>query len=246
MTIKAVVFDIGGVCVASPLHAINMVERRMHLPHNYLNHQIARWQSPSPLQRLEMGDIARVDEAFFEAFGAHLSDPAGYDAYLAAHPAPAAATTATDMATTSDTATTTTTTNSSSGRNAAAPTIDGKDLWRVMMEAAAVPNEPMLREIQRLRNQPRRTLKIWALTNNFPETLATDKLVHAHFDRIIGSVQMRMRKPDPRIFTYLVKELDLEPHEIVRPPSSSTSPSFLPNLCVLFCLSRHVTSRHTR
>lgn len=189
-TIKAIVFDIGGVCVGSPLHAINIYERRLKLPHNYLNFMIAKWKSPSPLNRLEMGDIKEIGPEFFELFGQHLSDPSGYDAFFDSSFCPAEAV------------------------KSKAPAVNGAELWKLMMEACMIPNVELLHVIRDLKASGR--YKVWALTNNFPATLPTDKLVHPLFHRIIGSVEMKMRKPDPRIFEYLVKELDLPATEIVR------------------------------
>lgn len=200
MVIKAIVFDIGGVCVGSPLHAINQYEKSLDLPHNFINFMIARWQAPTPMNRLEMGDIPAVDDAFFAEFERHLNDPRGYDAFFDSPLCPRG-----------------------SVRDERPPRIEGRVLWRGMMEAASVPNTPLLEVIGRLRASGK--YRVWALTNNFPDALATDVLVHPLFDRIIGSVQMKMRKPDPRLYAYLVKELDLPTNEIVRFPPSLRPPN---------------------
>lgn len=192
--IKAVVFDIGGVCVGSPLHAINIYERRLKVPHNFLNFMIAKWKSPSPLNRLEVGDIPEVGPAFFRLFGDHLSDPEGYDAFFESSFCPSGAV------------------------KGQAPKVNGAELWNLMMEACTIPNVELLHVIRALKASGK--YKVWALTNNFPATLPTDKLVHPLFHRVIGSVEMKMRKPDPRIYEYLVKELDLPPEQIVGSPST--------------------------
>ncbi|CCG82643.1 putative Epoxide hydrolase [Taphrina deformans PYCC 5710] len=189
MVIKAVVFDIGGVCVGSPLHAINEYEKSLRLPHNYLNFMIAKWKSPSPMNLLECGQIATIEPEFFTLFERHLSDPEGYEAFFGSPFCPKDAV------------------------KDVAPTIDGRKLWGMMMEAASVPNTPLLDIIRDLKASGK--YKVWALTNNFPAQLETDSLIHPLFDRIIGSVQMKMRKPDPRLYQYLVEELDLPTDEIV-------------------------------
>lgn len=189
MVIKAVVFDIGGVCVGSPLHAINAYEKSLGTPHNYFNFMIARWKSPSPMNQLEIGAYPEVGPDFFRDFENHLSDPAGYDAFFESSFCPKDAVKTTP------------------------PKVDGRALWDLMMKAAAVPNHELLAVIRDLKASGK--YKVWALTNNFPLALQTDDLVHPLFHRIIGSVQMKMRKPDARLYDYLVRELDLPPEEIV-------------------------------
>lgn len=189
MSIKAIVFDIGGVCIGSPLHAINQYEASLNLPHNYLNFMIAKWKSPSPMNILEIGGYPEINEEFFQAFEQHLMDPEGYEAFFKSAFCPKDAI------------------------KSAPPKIDGKRLWLGMMKAAAVPNTQLLDVIRKLKESGK--YKIWALTNNFPATLETDVLVHPLFDRIIGSVQMKMRKPDPRLYEYLLSELKIPASQVV-------------------------------
>jgi microsomal epoxide hydrolase len=186
MPIKAVVFDLGGVCVASPLHAINAYEKEHGLPFNYLNFMIAKWKSPSPMNRLEMGDIPEVDASFYKLFGDHLSDPEGYEAYLKQFP---------------------------NTKRSKAPVVDGKELFTRMMEATSTLNEPLVAYIRKLKATGK--YKIWALTNNFPIKTDTDGILHPIFDGIVGSVQVKLRKPDPRIYQLLLKQLDLPAEEVV-------------------------------
>ena len=37
MTYKAIIFDMGGVCVGSPFEGIMKFEKEHNLPHNYIN-----------------------------------------------------------------------------------------------------------------------------------------------------------------------------------------------------------------
>lgn len=187
MTIKAIVFDIGGVCVGSPLHAINQYEKSLNLPHNYFNYMIARWKSPSPMNRLEMGDIPEIGPEFIRLFEQHLSDPEGYEAFFNSSYCPKDAV------------------------KTAPPNVNGAELWGLMMEASAVPNTELLEVIDQLKSSGK--YKVWALTNNFPSKEFASAVVPL-FHRVIGSVEMKMRKPDPRLYQYLIKELDLPPHEI--------------------------------
>ncbi|ORY83131.1 HAD-like domain-containing protein [Protomyces lactucae-debilis] len=186
MSIKAVVFDLGGVCVASPLHAINAYEKEHGLPHNYLNFMIAKWKSPSPMNRLEMGAIEAVDANFYKLFGEHLSDPEGYEAYLKQFP---------------------------ETKRTKAPVVDGETLFTRMLDATSTPNEPLIAYIRQLKATGK--YKVWALTNNFPITTKTDGMLHPLFDGIVGSVQVKLRKPDPRIYQLLLQRLDLPANQVV-------------------------------
>lgn len=190
MTIKAVVFDLGGVCVGSPLHAINEYEKILGVPHNFFNYMIAHWKSPSPMNRLELGEWDTISPEFLKLFHEHLNDAEGYHAFFSSPFCPKDAV---------------------EGRP---PTVDGMELWRRMIEASSVVNTELIKVIQQLRASGK--YKVWALTNNFPGDFGAP--VVALFDRVVGSVQMKMRKPDPRLYKYLIKELDLPSEEIVGPP----------------------------
>jgi len=66
MSIRAVIFDLGGVVVDSPLHAIARYERANGLPENCINHVVAATAPTGAWSRLERGEVS-MDE-FFDAF----------------------------------------------------------------------------------------------------------------------------------------------------------------------------------
>ncbi|KAI4114215.1 MAG: hypothetical protein LQ345_004968 [Seirophora villosa] len=68
---KAVLFDIGGVCVLSPLEAITTYENKSQIPSNWINFAISRSAPNGFWQRLERGEI-KMDEHFFKGFNADL------------------------------------------------------------------------------------------------------------------------------------------------------------------------------
>ncbi|KAK7551042.1 HAD-like domain-containing protein [Phyllosticta citricarpa] len=68
LKIKALLFDIGGVVVLSPLAAITTYEQHLHLPAGYINSAISAAAPTGAFQRLERGEI-QLDDAFFEQFG---------------------------------------------------------------------------------------------------------------------------------------------------------------------------------
>lgn len=66
MTINAVIFDLGGVVLGSPLHAIRAYEHELGLPRNFINRVAADTAPNGAWSRLERGELAM--EAFYPAF----------------------------------------------------------------------------------------------------------------------------------------------------------------------------------
>ena len=66
--IRAVIFDLGGVVVGSPLHAIAAYERELGLPGDAVNRVVVASGSDGAWSRLERGEIAL--DAFYPAFEA--------------------------------------------------------------------------------------------------------------------------------------------------------------------------------
>ena len=70
--VKAVIFDIGGVVVKSPLIAISAFEVEKGLPKDYINTLITRRGPTGAWQRFERGEMRLFE--FYDAFGTDLSD----------------------------------------------------------------------------------------------------------------------------------------------------------------------------
>lgn len=68
MTIRAVIFDLGGVVLGSPLHAIEAYEQQLGIPENFVNRVVARTAPTGAWSRLERGELTL--DAFFPAFEA--------------------------------------------------------------------------------------------------------------------------------------------------------------------------------
>jgi len=68
MTIRAIIFDLGGVVLGSPLHAIAAYEREIGLPANFVNHVVADTAPDGAWSRLERGEISM--ETFYTDFEA--------------------------------------------------------------------------------------------------------------------------------------------------------------------------------
>ncbi|KAL8915182.1 MAG: hypothetical protein Q9171_000301 [Xanthocarpia ochracea] len=68
---KAILFDIGGVCILSPLEAIATYENKNNIPKDWVNYAISRSAPNGFWQQLERGEI-KMDEKFFQGFNADL------------------------------------------------------------------------------------------------------------------------------------------------------------------------------
>ncbi|KAL8715580.1 MAG: hypothetical protein Q9220_000916 [cf. Caloplaca sp. 1 TL-2023] len=64
---KAILFDIGGVCVLSPMEAISAYENQNNIPSGWINYAISQSSPNGYWQRLERGEI-KMDKDFFEGF----------------------------------------------------------------------------------------------------------------------------------------------------------------------------------
>ncbi|GAA6041219.1 hypothetical protein JCM8097_008349 [Rhodosporidiobolus ruineniae] len=228
MPFRAVIFDIGGVVVGSPVAAIGDAERLWHLPRHYLNVAITAAGPNGPFQRLERGEL-ELDE-FYVRFGAELSDVRrnneAYRQYcqragIDCPPLPEEV------------------------------KVDGKLLWSMMMEPATEPDPVVVTAVNRLRAS--RRFKVAALTNNFaspghkptrhrpspPYThpISADELrtalkataadegggskgsgndvLRSLFDGYIESCVEGLRKPDSRFFQLALDRLGVKAEETV-------------------------------
>lgn len=66
--VRAVLFDLGGVVVGSPLHAIAAYEREIGVPAGFLNRLVVSTGATGAWSRLERGEVGM--EAFYAAFDA--------------------------------------------------------------------------------------------------------------------------------------------------------------------------------
>ncbi|KAG2212619.1 hypothetical protein INT47_000595 [Mucor saturninus] len=200
MTIKAVIFDIGGVCVGSPMAGIHRYEQQHGLPRNYINVAIVQQGEHGAFQKLERGEV-KLDQ-FYKDFGSQLSHPTNkkyYKTYL-----------------------------QKSGKDAPDNipdiSVDGKELFATMMSETARLDEHIFLAIQKLKESGK--FKLAALTNNFD--LPEDDLKEAEamgasaaaelrklFDYFIESRLIGLRKPDPKIYHYACKEIGIEPNEAI-------------------------------
>lgn len=162
-SICSVIFDIGGVVVDSPLHAIARYERDHGISPNAINHAIVDAGERGAWSRLERGEL--TPETFVGPFEEDC-------------------------------------------RRA------GLEVSAVrMMEyiAGAVGSRPqMIGAIRRIRAHG---LRVAALTNNWASEEREPNPLRDLFDVFIESSVVGLRKPDPRIYQRVCRELGIQPPE---------------------------------
>ncbi|CAG8735950.1 8228_t:CDS:2 [Acaulospora morrowiae] len=205
---KAVIFDIGGVCVGSPFNGIAEYEKEHHLPPNFINvsmqvERIARSGENGAFQRLERGEISLQE--FYKIFGKELSDPKNKEYYLEYTRLREGSTAINES------------------HLPATTTIDGRELLIKMISEFTVIDPVVFEALKSLRASKK--YKIVALTNNFQvspdDSQEIEILGDAHtelknlFDEYFESSIIGLRKPDPKIFTYACSKLNIEPKDAI-------------------------------
>ena len=162
MTIAAVIFDLGGVVMDSPLHAIARYERDHGLPAGAINRVVVDTGEAGAWSRLERGELTL--EAFLAPFEADC--------------------------------------------RTCGVALNGERLMAYIAEAG-VPRPRMLEAIRRIRT---RGLSVAALTNNWVREGSTEgHRLREHFDVFVESARVGWRKPDPRIYELVCRQLGVAP-----------------------------------
>jgi putative hydrolase of the HAD superfamily len=160
--IEAVIFDLGGVVMGSPLQAIARYEADHGLPAGAVNRVVVDSGDGGAWSRLERGELTL--EAFLSPFEADC--------------------------------------------RACGIELSGASLMAYIAEAG-VPRPQMLEAIRRLRE---RGWRVAALTNNWVREGRRDgPRLREHFDVFVESAIVGLRKPDPRIYELVCRELGVSP-----------------------------------
>jgi putative hydrolase of the HAD superfamily len=159
--IRSVLFDIGGVVMDSPLHAIARYERDLGLPAKTIARAIVAAGDDGAWSRLERGELA-LDE-FYAPFDEEC--------------------------------------------RARGVELSGARMMAYIAEASRARPE-MLEAIRRIRA---RGLRAGALTNNWRDPREGDHPLVEHFDAVIESAVVGLRKPDPRIYELACAQLGVPP-----------------------------------
>lgn len=215
-TPKVLLFDIGGVCVESPLQAILEYEISQNIPLGYINFSISRTAPQGSWHRLERGEIA-LDSAFFEGFKKDLSKQSIWEEFHTkignsppGHGRETSSTSIDDVPN--------------------MPDIDAEWLFWEMMRMSRHPDPYMYPALKKLKTNGMFLLAALSNTVIFPPdhpySRSFETGVRSMFDLFISSAHVGMRKPDPRMYEYAILKLrklahergfsnDLAPDEIV-------------------------------
>ncbi|KAI9718839.1 MAG: hypothetical protein M1828_006528 [Chrysothrix sp. TS-e1954] len=216
--IRALLFDIGGVLVHSPLHGIRSFETRHNLPSGYINDAISSSAPNGSWHRLERGEIA-MDDGFFAGFRDDLREVGRWRGYLR---------------------------RGSEGKGeweGEVPEIDTRALFEETMGVSRTVDGVMLEAVRRLRREADKGRWIVAALSNtmiYPDDHPYYE-AHTHgpdgrrldegsrlgsstgdgsgggsgkseirslFDVFISSAHVRMRKPEPRIYELALRWLN--------------------------------------
>ncbi|KAH9039043.1 HAD-like protein [Lactarius hengduanensis] len=218
---KAVLFDIGGVVVQSPLLAIREYEIERGIPHNYVNCMITARGSQGAWQKFERGQLPLFP--FYEQFSQELSDIHNGNKWYVEY---------------------------CERKNIACPElpqglhIDGRELFGRMMRTAQKVNEYVYEAILRIKAAKR--WRVIALTNNYSKIDATflgldarhlerypgvtlqseleflgweggavPSHIHELFDDFVDSSEVGMRKPEHRFYLLACARNDIQPQEAI-------------------------------
>ncbi|KAL2110922.1 hypothetical protein VUR80DRAFT_539 [Thermomyces stellatus] len=186
---KLLLFDVGGVCVASPFQAILDYELSQGIPPGWVNYSLSRISPTGFWHRLETGSIP-MDAAFFEGFRADLHDPDRWKAFYTAQQAkdPKLPKTIPPV-----------------------PTMDTDWLFHEMISVSKTPDPWMYPALQALRDSGEYMLGALSNTVIFPpdhdftKKFPQDPVRHI-FDFFISSAHVGLRKPDPRIYELALRK----------------------------------------
>jgi putative hydrolase of the HAD superfamily len=168
-THAAVIFDLGGVVLDSPLHAIAAFERDTGVPAGFVNRVVVDTGPTGAWSRLERGELSL--EEWIPAFERDC--------------------------------------------DAAGQRLSARRMMDEIQKVSA-PRPKMLAAIRAIRAQG---LRLGALTNNWvaeePSASRLGLELRVLFDAFVESAVVGLRKPDPRIYTLVCKELGIAPAEAI-------------------------------
>ncbi|PMD15534.1 HAD-like protein [Hyaloscypha hepaticicola] len=187
---KVLLFDIGGVCVVSPMQAILDYELSLSIPPGWVNHCISRSGPTGYWQRLERGEMP-MDSTWFAGFNSDLHNASLWHSFYttAMQKDPSLPKTIPPL-----------------------PTVDGEHLFWDMMRQSRAPDPWMYPALKALKKSGKYILAALSNTLIFPpdhpysKTSPDDPRVL--FDVFISSAHVGLRKPDPTIYALALKEVN--------------------------------------
>ncbi|KAF4554944.1 Hypothetical protein D9617_3g020130 [Elsinoe fawcettii] len=206
---KVVLFDIGGVCVISPMSAIALYEQRHSIPSGYINTSISTHAPNGAWQRAERGEIP-LDARFFSQFKSELTPPSLWRQYYLRHLQ------RTRSLPTSQAI------DEALVQTPPVPDIDAEALFWEMMAASRAPDPhvyPALMKLRRIADQSGKFV-VAACSNttifpeghpfNDPDTKEGrfNKELKGQFHLFVSSAHVGLRKPERRMYEFTLGECE--------------------------------------
>ncbi|KAJ2988532.1 hypothetical protein NUW58_g3926 [Xylaria curta] len=192
---KVLLFDIGGVCVhqvVSPFQSILDYELSLGIPPGWVNYSISKTAPNGFWHRLERGEIS-MDDVFFAGFNEDLHNPGRWAAFYKVQAAK-------DPSIPQDVP--------------SVPKVDGQWLFNDMMTVSTTPDPWMYPALQRLKASGRFILAAMSNTVIFPDGHPLHRggfyadPIRSLFDVFCSSAHVGLRKPDPGMYEYTLREVD--------------------------------------
>ncbi|KAB8232659.1 60S ribosomal uL18 domain-containing protein [Aspergillus alliaceus] len=177
-------FDIGGVCVLSPFQAILDYEIANKIPQGWVNFSISRTSPNGSWHRLERGEV-QIDAAFFQGFNQDLNNADLWRKFHQKQQTP--------------------------GALPALPQVDAEFLFWEMMRISRTPDPYMAPALRKLKASGKFILGALSNTVVFPDGHpynVDESGVKGHFDFFISSAHTGLRKPDPKIYQFAIREMN--------------------------------------
>ncbi|KAI1750765.1 HAD-like domain-containing protein [Xylaria castorea] len=189
---KVLLFDIGGVCVVSPMQSILDYELSLGIPPGWINYSISKTAPNGFWHRLERGEVL-MNDAFFAGFNEDLHNAERWAAFYKIQAAK----------------------DPNIPRDVPpVPKMDGHWLFNDMMTVSTAPDPWMFPALQRLRASGCFILAAMSNTVIFPnghplyrEDFYADPIRNI-FDVFCSSAHVGLRKPDPRMYEHTLREID--------------------------------------
>ncbi|KAA8912474.1 HAD-like domain-containing protein [Sphaerosporella brunnea] len=188
--IKAVFFDIGGVCVQSPMLAIAEYEEALHMPAGYINYAISAAAPSGAWQRLERNEMS-LDATFYSQFAKDIRRRPIWKRFHAEKGIQLLS------------------------YEAAPPKVDGEKLFWNMMAKGQVQDKVVMTAVKRLREAG---VVVGALTNDYkypdghPYLKGKEEL-RTLFDVYVSSAETGLRKPEAGFYKEAMKRVELKEDE---------------------------------
>ncbi|KAK2829866.1 hypothetical protein FQN49_007177 [Arthroderma sp. PD_2] len=192
---RALLFDVGGVCVISPFQAILDYEKANKLPIGWINYSIQNTSPNGAWHRLERGEVP-LNADWFKSFNSDFRHARLWKQFNA----DANGATKEELPD--------------------LPQVDAEYVFWEMMRVAQSPDPYMFPALQRLKDSGLFIMGALSNTTIIPDadesklgksSAASD--VKLFFDFYISSAHTGLRKPDPRIYALAMKEINTAARE---------------------------------